>query len=289
MSLCIISKFKNERHILYEWVHHYLLEGANVIILIDDHSDDDYLECNKWMNRLINKGTLMIVPSMTDSQLGDYNYYLNKVKQYHWVIYCDLDEFFFSVPYKSKLKRVLNEKLSQFGLGQIKWKLFTHKCKFQPKSVINSNLITNRYNLTAKNISLSQGIKCIAKTKYLKRIDIHYLEFSRDIPKKKLYDRHNPLININHYRTQSDEYLFGVKEIRGGGVNKDKYRGFKRYSDHNFDYKCNILKKKRHNLINNIIKRKQIKPKIYPESSFYKLLSNKKKSLKKKTTKIFKE
>ena len=55
MSLCIITKFKNERHIMYEWIHHYLLEGADCIIMIDDHSDDDYLHLNNWLNPLIKK------------------------------------------------------------------------------------------------------------------------------------------------------------------------------------------------------------------------------------------
>ena len=42
MSLLVISRFKNERHILYEWIHHYLLEGVDHFFLIDDHSNDEY-------------------------------------------------------------------------------------------------------------------------------------------------------------------------------------------------------------------------------------------------------
>ena len=78
MSLCIVTKFKNERHIMYEWVHHYLLEGVDCIIMIDDHSDDNYLELNSWLNPLIEAKKIQIVKSVTNSQVGDYNYYLNR-------------------------------------------------------------------------------------------------------------------------------------------------------------------------------------------------------------------
>ena len=286
MSLCIVTKFKNERHIMYEWVHHYLLEGVDCIIMIDDHSDDNYRQLNNWLESLIKQKKIQIFKSVTDSQVGDYNHYLNKIRKYHWVIYCDMDEFFFAVPVKMNLKKMLNTHFSKYDYIKVMWKLFTHTCKYQPKSVINNGMLTHKGTLTSKNSSKSGGIKCIAQTKYLKYVDIHYLEFdeshSRKILKKKLYNWHNPLIQINHYRTQSDEYLYGVKEIRGGGVNKDKYRGFKRHLDPNFNFKCNILRRKRKVLIKTILNRPQVKPRIYPESSFYKLTQSRKSSSQKK-------
>lgn len=286
MSLCIITKFKNERHIMYEWIHHYLLEGADCIIMIDDHSDDDYLHLNNWLNPLIKNKTVQIFKSVTDSQIGDYNYYLPKTKVYHWVIYCDMDEFFYAVPFRSTLKRMLNEYFSNYDYIKVMWKLFTHKSKYQPKSVIEDNLVTHKGLLTTKNTSKSGGIKCIAKTKYLNHVDIHYLQFSRrNISRKKLYNRDNKMIRINHYRTQSDEYLYGVKEVRGGGVNKDKYKGFKRHLDPNFNTTCTILKNKRKKLIKQILNRPQIKPMIYPESSFSKYTILKKKSSRKSNSK----
>lgn len=41
-----MSRFKNERHIMYEFIHHYMAEGVDCFILIDDNSDD-YLEHNQ--------------------------------------------------------------------------------------------------------------------------------------------------------------------------------------------------------------------------------------------------
>ena len=286
MSLCIITKFKNERHIMYEWIHHYLLEGADCIMMIDDHSNDNYLELNDWLRPLIKKGIVRILKSVSDSQIGDYNNYLPKTKSFYWVIYCDMDEFFFAVPFRCTLKKMLNTHFSKYDYIKIAWKIFTHKSKYQPKSVLKNNLTTHTNFLTFNNRSKSKGIKCIAKTKDLKYVDIHYLDFyKKNISKKKLFDWDNKMIRINHYRTQSDEYLYGVKEVRGGGVNKDKYKGFERHLDPNFDRTCTLLKRKRFNLIKKIMNRKQIRPQVYSESSFYHKNIKNKKSLKKSTSK----
>ena len=109
--------------------------------------------------------------------------------------------------------------------------------------------------------------------------------FIKKIFEEKLFDWDNKMIRINHYRTQSDEYLYGVKEVRGGGVNKDKYKGFERHLDPNFDRTCTLLKRKRFNLIKKIMNRKQIRPQVYSESSFYHKNIKNKKSLKKSTSK----
>ena len=77
---------------------------------------------------------------------------------------------------------------------------------------------------------------------------------------------HNNIIQSHHYRTQSNEYLCGVKEIRGGGVHKKKYINFSNHKKNIYNYKCNLLKNKRKNMIEKIIK---LSPKIYSNSSFY--------------------
>ena len=269
MSICLLCRFKNERHIMYEFVNHYLLEGIDCLYFIDHNSNDDYYEKNiSWLNPLINNKKIIILKSNSDNQEIDYNQYIDKIKKFNWVIICDLDEFMFSIPYKTTLKSLLNDKMSNYDYIKVFWKLFIHKSKLQPKSVIDDNIFTH-YSKVDKS-SKSLGIKCIAKTKDLKHIYIHYLEFYKPPHTLKLYNCHNRLIQNNHYRTQSNEYLYGVKEVRGGGVNKDKYKNFKRHYEYEFNYKCDLLKKKREELINKIQNLKQIRPKIYKESSFYK-------------------
>ena len=94
MSLCVVTRFKNERHIFYEFINHYLMEGVDCLILIDDNSNDNYLKLNKkWLNDLIQSKKVIIKKSI-DTQPKDYNFYLNIVNRFDWAIVCDMDEFF---------------------------------------------------------------------------------------------------------------------------------------------------------------------------------------------------
>ena len=42
MDIAVIAIFKNESHILKEWLEHYLNEGVDTFFLIDNDSSDDY-------------------------------------------------------------------------------------------------------------------------------------------------------------------------------------------------------------------------------------------------------
>ena len=45
--ICIVSVFKNESHILEEWIQHYLRQGIDHIFLTDNGSSDDYMDILK--------------------------------------------------------------------------------------------------------------------------------------------------------------------------------------------------------------------------------------------------
>merc|ERR1711988_1060149 len=72
-KVCMIVRFKNERHILYEFIQHYLLEEIDTIFLIDDNSDDDYMAYHKcWLLPLISSKKVIIKKSLKN-QIYDYN------------------------------------------------------------------------------------------------------------------------------------------------------------------------------------------------------------------------
>ena len=268
ISLCLIARFKNERHIMYEFINHYLEEGVDFFILIDDNSDDNYLEHNKdWINDLISLNKILIVKGNHNSQTDDYNLYIDRIKQFDWLIVCDFDEFFFSVSQNTTLKTLLNSELSHFDYIQVPWKMFTHNSYNQPKSVINNNLYTHSCSLDPT--SLSRGFKNIIKTRVIKHIDIHKCRIKDKSQILLIEDCHNKLIQNNHYRTQSDEFLRGVKEIRGGGVHLNKYRHFDRHKRNVYDFKCESLLNKRKSLVDKCLAKTQVKPKLYTESSFF--------------------
>ena len=58
---CLLTRFKNESHIMYEFINHYLEEGVDNFILIYDNSDDDYINLNKdWLDELIKQKKVQI-------------------------------------------------------------------------------------------------------------------------------------------------------------------------------------------------------------------------------------
>ena len=255
---------------MYEWIYHHLEEGIDKIFMIDDNSDDDYYELNKyWLDNLINENKIEILKSKNINQIKDYDMFLNYIKnKYVWLIQIDLDEFIYNPNENKSLKDILNSKYKNVDYIKIKWKIFSHRNKNQPKSIINDNIITHSQLIDPTS---PVGIKCICKTAFLKSIKIHAFEFAKKINAINLFNSHNNNIQINHYRTQSDEFLFGVKEIRGGGVHKNKYKNTKYNSLHlKFDKVDLLLKNKRTQLIEILNKNDQIKPKMYTESSFYK-------------------
>ena len=271
-TLCLMTRFKNERHILYEFINHYLLEGIDYFILIDDSSDDDYYKLNEnWLKPLIDKKIINIIKS-TKSQVEEINLHNNLIKKYKWLLICDMDEFFFSVPQNTTLKSLLNNQLSNYDYIEIPWKMFNHNCNFQPKSVIENNIYTHKLSIDPS--SSSKGYKYIIKTNYILKLNIHNCNIKKNTKTLRFDNCHNNLIQINHYRSQSNEFLYGLKEIRGGGVHRNRYKKFKKYEDSIFNKKCDLLKIKKKNLIYDCNQRKQIKPKVYPESSFYKQLNS---------------
>tara|TARA_Y100000389_G_scaffold61968_1_gene57997 strand:- start:1519 stop:2370 length:852 start_codon:yes stop_codon:yes gene_type:complete len=276
MTICIVSRFKNERHILYEWINHHLQEGIDKILLIDDNSNDNYYNENSWMKELINNNVIEIYNSVNEQTL-DYDIHLKVIKNYEWVIQIDMDEFIYCPNQEINLKQVLySSYLQNIDYIRINWKIFIHTCTNQPKSIIEDNIIAQNDNkdpLSTKN----GGIKCIGRTRNLKSINIHEMKFDKKIINKINLDAYNRIIHINHYRTQSNEYLFGVKEQRGGGIHKNKYKSKNMSQIDTYKHYCNksyynktetTLKKKREDLINKINEREQIKPYIYSNSSW---------------------
>lgn len=268
MTLCVLTRFKNERHILYEFVNHYLLEGVDRLFLIDDNSTDDYLKLNEeWLNPLINDNKVVILKSQ-GCQVYDYDIYSNLLKEFEWVIMCDADEFFFSVSKDTTLKELLQGELSKYDCVMVPWKLFKHTDENQPISVIENNTYT--HESSRDRFSGSGGYKYIAKVKNVIRYNIHFCKTLDTSNNLKIVDCHNNIIQNNHYRTQSNEFLRNVKSVRGGGVHKSKYKNYEGLIKMQYDKDCSLLKDKRVDLIKSLHKKEQLQPKSMVGCSHHK-------------------
>jgi len=139
-----------------------------------------------------------------------------------------------------------------------------------PYSIINSN------ELVRGNDS-AHCPKCIFNIQRLNSISIHGIKELRRIKsrEKKIIIVLNNLLCINHYRYSSFEHLYGIKEGRGGGVHKLKYRKpiiIKKDAIKTKEIRDNYLKEHSRELIESC-QNNHIKPKtsLYPNSSWIKL------------------
>jgi hypothetical protein len=116
--LLLACRFKNERHIWYEYIHHYFAEGVDHILLIDDNSDDEFVEYNSWLDSLIDERKVTIKRPLTGSQTGDYQAVMPFMKKFEWLLVVDADEFVFCPQPDKSLKQILQTKLrrlTRFG------------------------------------------------------------------------------------------------------------------------------------------------------------------------------
>jgi hypothetical protein len=254
MDLCLIAIFKNESHILKEWLKHYINQGVDRFFLIDNGSTDNYFEI---IEPFIKTNIVRLeIDATKHKQVELYNkYYVEAIKHYKWTIVCDLDEFIYARKQYTKIKEYLTSVPDNVTQIFIPWKIFG-SCgynsldKKQPENVVES--FTKRSNYDKKNnlagvifenshtYSLS---KCIARSCFIKQIGIHsHLTTTKDnntcltsdstihsscsfcqINENILED--SPL-HLNHYAIQSYNWFMKVKACRGdvAGINSENVR-----------------------------------------------------------------
>jgi hypothetical protein len=271
MTLCLVAIFKNESHILKEWVEHYLKQGVDTFFLIDNGSTDEYYSI---LEPYITSGKVELVKdNKKHAQEELYNkHFLNKCKKYDWVIVCDLDEFIYGRKYCNSIKDFLNKVHNNFSQVFIPWKMFGANGfdtidKKQPSSVITAftkridynNIKKNKYDsFLYKSNKRYIHSKCIIRTKYLVKIGIHASETSNTnyLTSYALKSNHiheindfveineniiqNSALHLNHYAIQSLDWFMRVKATRGDAVysnnitNRNK-RWFDKYNSNDIE------------------------------------------------------
>lgn len=216
--LSVLAIFKNEGHIINEWIEHYIDEGVEHFYLIDNGSDDNYLIFN------LNNVDLVREP-IQHNQVANYNnnYLIKAKRESKWVIVVDLDEFIYSRSGTiSSFLKMIPDNIEQIV---IPWKIFgSSGFIYQPNNVINNFVFRSKY----------EGIihvKCIVRTQFLIKFDVHRAitinnqilnitnltilnENSDMIYINELLLNNSPL-HLNHYRIQSFEYFRKMKMERG--------------------------------------------------------------------------
>lgn len=268
IKLCLVAIFKNESHILKEWIEHYLNQGVDKIFLIDNGSTDNYysiLQPYIYSNKVY-----LVKDNKKHAQSELYNkHFLHKCRAYDWVIVCDLDEFIYGRKYCSSIKDFLSKVHNSFSQVYIPWKMFGSNGydtmeKEQPSSVISS--FTKRIN---NNDARHNKFRCftyngpikyiysktIVRTKYLLQLDIHDSISSYDrcitscvlrnnnIHKNKHFVEvseeiiENSALHLNHYAIQSFNWFMKVKATRGdiNSANNENVRDKEYFNEYNLN------------------------------------------------------
>lgn len=264
-TLGILTYFKNERSILYEWLTHYKKWGVDHVWLIDNGSQDNY-----DITKFIDSGFVTIYKEPNLGQRESYGKYISEIKpEVKWLCVFDADEFLYSKE-SDNLKKVLEEDIDK-KIHQIliQMTLYYPSVFEHPKSVIDTNIKRLKYDS-------SNHPKCIYNMNHLSKVEIH-VPVTNNILNIRAT---SSLLCINHYRYMSFEYMYGIKECRGGGVHKDKYRkGSKATLLEKSELEDDLYLKQHSNDILEYIKENSIRPdtEIYPKSSWIKLKNNKSK------------
>ena len=262
MSLCLVAVFKNEGHILTEFINHYLRQGVDKFLFINNESDDDYLQ--KLQPFIDNNRVELVNDNRKHVQNQYYSLYLEKCKLYDWVIRCDLDEFIYSRNGFNSIKEYLNSLDDSISYIFVQWKLFGSNSYIkQPESVIKS--FTKRLNYTkdkdTEGIIIHNGLKycchkSITRTKYLISFGVHsnHTSVHNDITSdniKKLENEpgdfskfdeeilQNSFLHLNHYYIQSYDWFMRIKTTRGDATNSNNVRNESYFKKH--DHNCNDI------------------------------------------------
>jgi hypothetical protein len=231
-KICVVSMFKNESMIIDEWIQHYISEGIQHFYLIDNGSNDNYLEI---LNKYIEKITLVIDDSNATQNVLFNKHFLDlSKKESEWIIICDIDEYIYSRnEYKTTLDYINNipKNIEKIILP---WKNFgNNNIVNQPKCIVSSFTMcedTDGYKERVSDQNWTGHCKCLFKTKNLFGLEIHcsklslnnslYFSDFSEVSNNKLYDLKSQNLHINHYQHMSLEYYTNVKMIRGGGQTK---------------------------------------------------------------------
>lgn len=250
MSLCLIAIFKNDAHVLEEYVNHYITQGVDKLLLINNGSDDDYLV---KLQPFINDNTVeLITDNRKHANAECYNInYLNKCKDYDWVIVVDLDEFIYARKGFNTIKEYLITLDDSISNVFVPWKIFGSNDYNQkqkknkngnnqyPESIIKSFTKRTNYDKDTdlQGVIIHNGVKydfhkTITRTKYLNQIGIHtpttfinnnitsdnvkVLENEpRDFSKIDEEIFENSYLHLNRYCIQSYDWFMKTTATRG--------------------------------------------------------------------------
>ena len=225
LSVCAI--FKNEAHVLNEWISHHLKEGVDHFYLIDNGSSDEYQPILEKYTDVVT----LFVDDAKHSQERLYNKYVLPLKEdSELMMIIDLDEFVYSRKEFSTIPAFLSSLPENFSSISMPMKLFGSSGHIvQPPTVVPHFL----YRMDTFDEHLGWW-KQIVRANVLSKIRTHDHDVSSGLKlRSDLTPFHNTLlsqpmdeettcaffqnafVHINHYKIQSFNWFKEIKCTRG--------------------------------------------------------------------------
>lgn len=213
--------FKNEAHIIQEWVEHYLRHGADHFYLIDDASTDGSVDI---LQPYVERGIVTLFRENCGYFLGRQMHLYNKCiypryKESEWLLMVDMDEFVWS-PMNVDLYEIL--KMCS-GIGQIQMQQSLYGSNghvAQPESVVAHFTRRSLDEPTASPGNLKYFVNCQYEFTHFAIHSAFFREKENETNGKFLILGPSYFV-LNHYSCQSREFWEQVKCTRGDG---DHYR-----------------------------------------------------------------
>lgn len=236
-KFCICSVFKNESHILEEWLLHYIYHGVEHFYLVNDNSNDNFETItNKYANYI----TLFHNDVQTKNvgrQTMIYDQYFRPIlNQSKWFAILDLDEFLYS-PGDTHLPTII-EKYNNYGQLRINWLHFgSSEHLHQPQSVVEGFMKRAQIDSTKPYYSY----KTIFQGNSLISFGVH----ANNVNGAEIYLKYEetaiPDLIINHYCIQSQDFFMKIKSTRGDINNWFDHQNLQRNLDYFKGYDINDI------------------------------------------------
>lgn len=259
----VLTCFKNESHILQEWIEHYKNRGIEHIYMINDFSTDNFLEI---LQPYLDVGIVTVFDSdIVTKVVGrqvllyeKYFYDIVKSLKHKWFLVLDLDEFLYS-PNETNLNKII-EKYDDYSQLHIMWQNFGSNSHIEQPNLVVHNF-TKRDKFDETKVYISH--KSCFKSKDFISFGIH----SSTVNGKSLWLKHtnndSDLI-INHYAIQSWNHFIN-KKIKKGDINNWhaspaylKPENYKEYFDVRDSNEISDTRLKKQNFLINDFKRDDI-------------------------------
>ena len=120
----LLSIFKNEAHIMAEWVDHYVAEGVDKFYLIDNGSTDDYMPI--LTPHIVSGLVVLVKDAKRHAQVEHYNkhFHATITRECAWVMTVDFDEFLYARKPHATTKAYLATLPAAIHQVRVPWKMF---------------------------------------------------------------------------------------------------------------------------------------------------------------------